>query len=80
MNFKIYTFIKLLLGGLVFIVYDYFHISHNLFILIFTAMELAMILSDILLYLKMKTKLSIISIGLYILYNYVGIKILIMGI
>lgn len=73
---KIYPWIKLFFSALLFISYDYIHISHNLFIVLFIVIEIFMILSDILLYLKIKIKPTIADIGIYILYNYIALKII----
>lgn len=73
---KIYPWIKLFFSALLFISYDYIHISHNLFIVLFIVIEIFMILSDILLYLKIKIKPTIADIGIYILYDYIALRII----
>lgn len=67
--------IKLLIGSLLAISYDFFHVSYNSFIVIFIVIEVVMILFDFLLYLKIKRKISK-DIVIYIFYNYMFIRMI----
>jgi len=75
---KIYSLFRFLFLGLLFILHDFFHITGISFILLFIFMEIFIISSDILLYKKAKIKLSVIDIGLYALYNFTALKIIIL--
>jgi hypothetical protein len=73
---RIYPWLRLFFSSLLFILYDYLHITRNIFILLFIVIEVFMIISDILLYRKMKVKLSVGDIGLYVFYNYMALRII----
>lgn len=74
---KLYPLFRIFFSGLLFIIHDFFHITGTIFILLFVFIEIFMIFSDILLYKKAKIKLSIVDIGLYVLYNYIALKLII---
>jgi hypothetical protein len=73
---KIYPWMKLLLGFIVFVLHDTVHVTGTPFIIIFVLMELIILVSDILLVSKSKVKITPTVIGWYVLYNYVGYKII----
>jgi|GEM_PF-6905306 len=77
MRINLYPWIKLLMGGALFIAYNNLHISHSIFIMMFIAIEIIMILLDI--FLRMKKNIKILSgssIVVYAFYNYFAISIL----
>lgn len=73
---KLSPWIKLLIGGLLPISYDLFHVSFYLFIAIFIVIEISMIAFDVLLHLKFKRKLSMDIIIIYIFYNWIAARII----
>lgn len=74
-NLKLYPWIKLIFSGLLFVIYDWLHISLVLFVILFIIIETCMIVLDI--YMHSKQKLNVISnLGLYVLYNFIALKII----
>ncbi|BCZ45780.1 hypothetical protein psyc5s11_18470 [Clostridium gelidum] len=73
---KLSQWIKLLIGGLLPISYDFFHVNFYLFIAIFIAIEMVMIAFDVFLQLKVKRKISMDIIIIYIFYNWIAARII----
>jgi len=73
---KLSQWIKLLIAGLLPISYDFFHVTFYLFIAIFIATEIVMIAFDVFLHLKVKTKISMDTMIIYIFYNWAAARII----
>ena len=73
---KLGPWIKLLIGGLLPISYDFFHVNFYLFIAIFIAIEIVMIAFDVFLHLKVKRKILMDTMLIYIFYNWIAARIM----
>lgn len=73
---KLSPWIKLLIGSILPISYDFFHVNFYLFIAIFIVIEIVMIAFDVFLHLKAKRKISMDIMIIYILYNWIAARII----
>jgi hypothetical protein len=71
----IYLF-KLLLFCVLSISHDFVHVSLTIFTILFVIIEICMIILDVLIYKRIKIKIEPLDIGIYILYNYVALKVI----
>lgn len=74
--YKLSPWIKLLVSALLPISYDFFHVSFYAFIIIFISIEIVMIAFDIWLNSKLKRKISMDVIIIYIFYNWIAARII----
>jgi hypothetical protein len=73
---KLSPWIKLLIGGLMPMSYDFFHVNFYVFIAIFIVLEIVIIAFDVFLHLKGKRKISMDTIVIYIFYNLIAARII----
>jgi hypothetical protein len=71
-----YSWIRLILSGLLFLAHDLLHISRNLFIGLFIVINILMIVWDSFMYFRIHKKISIVDIGIFVLFNFIGFKII----